>query len=59
MEELTAMVAMKRFFERSDSVTPNGGRKVEMQELKDVPKDAREELGRLACVELGATLKSV
>ncbi len=38
--------AIKRFFE----VEPNG-RKITVAELKDVGKEDRQELGRLACEE--------
>lgn len=41
--------AIKKFFESEPH-----GRKVTMDELKDMGKDERNELGALACIELGA-----
>lgn len=45
---MKAIPAIKKFMERE----PNG-RKVSMDELKELSKEDRTELGKLACVELG------
>jgi len=52
MEEMTNVRAIKTFFEM------DGGRKVDMQELKDLTTADREELGRLAGIELGVEIVS-
>lgn len=60
MEKITRVKAIKRFFEREDSITPNGGRKVEMDELKTVnlSVEARNELATLAAAEMGMELET-
>lgn len=49
--ELTGIKAIKVYFEQ------NGGRRVPLAELKALSLEDRQELGRLAAVELGVTLK--
>lgn len=44
---------IKSYFERADAQAPEGGRKFEMSELKELPPEARAELGALCAVELG------
>lgn len=51
--EVTNVQAIKEFFEA------NGGRKVEMSEMKALSRDEREELGRLAAAALGHTIKQI
>lgn len=43
---MKSIVAIKRFFEQD-------GEKIDLTELKALSIEDREELGRLACVELG------
>lgn len=50
--------AIKTFFQRKDRITPEGGRTVDMSELKGLSSNDREELGNLAAKELGVTLDS-
>jgi len=52
MEKMTRIKAIKTFFEAS------GGRKVSMQEMKKLTDEDKDELGKLACNELGAELVS-
>lgn len=46
---MKAIPALKKFF---DDGGPHG-RKLTMEELKDLSKEDRQELGQLACIELG------
>ena len=48
--------AIKTFFERKDSISPNGGRKVSMTEFKALEQADREELSQLAAAELGVEI---
>lgn len=41
------------FFARKDAITPNGGAKVGVGEMKDLPKEDRKELAQLCAEELG------
>jgi hypothetical protein len=50
---MKAIAAIKAFFERTDTIAPHGGRKVEMAELKGLSAGDRTELGQLACAQLG------
>jgi hypothetical protein len=52
MEKMTRIKAIKTFFEAS------GGRKVGMQEMKKLTDEDKDELGKLACNELGVQLVS-
>ena len=47
------IVAIRDFFQRVDGIAPTGGRKVTMQEFKDLSGEERQELADLARVELG------
>jgi len=49
-EKMSRIKAIKTFFEK------DGGTKVTMGELKDLSKDDREELARLAAAELGVEI---
>lgn len=55
---MARITAIKTFFERSDSITPDGGRKITMDELRALSNDDRNELAELAARELGATIDS-
>lgn len=48
----TPVKAIKRYFERTDAQAPNGGRQVTMDELKQLSKVERDELGILCAAEL-------
>lgn len=48
--------AVKAYFERKDAQAPEGGRKVDMSELKALSDADREELGTLAAQQLGVSL---
>lgn len=50
VELTTTIVAIKRFFES------DGGRKIEMKELQALSGEERQELGKLAAVELDVEL---
>ena len=50
---MKAVPAIKRYFES------NGGRKIEMSELKELTHEERQELGEMAAVELGKTFEPV
>lgn len=50
---MSSVQAIKAFFERDDKISPGGGRKLDMAELKGLTKEDRAELGQLACKELG------
>ena len=50
---MSGMVALKRFLERDDEISPGGGRKVPVAELKALTEADKLELGPLACAELG------
>ena len=52
MEKMTRIKAIKTFFEA------DGGRKVSMQEMKKLTDDDKNELGQLACKELGFEMVS-
>ena len=56
-EAVSAVIAIKRFFERADIITPDGGKKFGFDELKAIPKTYRDELGALCAVELGVEIK--
>ena len=49
---MTATKAIKTFFEL------DGGRKITMEDLKTLPRNDREELGALACAQLGETFEA-
>jgi len=51
MEEMGRIEVIKTFFEK------DGGRKVQMAELKALSQDEREELASLAAKELGFPLR--
>lgn len=57
-EAISAVIAIKRFFEQKDITTPNGGRNFSLDELKAIPKTDRDELGMLCAVELGVEIKT-
>ena len=59
MEQMTRLNALRTFFHRTDQFAPEGGRKIEMQELKDLTKAERDELGELAAKELGVEIVDV
>jgi hypothetical protein len=48
--------AIRNFFQRQDSIAPNGGRHLETRELMNLDKDSRFELAELAAKELGTTI---
>lgn len=50
MEQMTAIVAIKKFFES------DGGRKIEMKELQALSSEERQQLAKLAAVELNVEL---
>lgn len=50
---MTAIAAIKRFFEEDG----NDASKINLQELKQLARDERQELGRLACEQLGETFE--
>lgn len=49
---------IKSFFERADAITPSGGRKVEMNELKALSAKDREELAVMIAKETGVSLET-
>jgi hypothetical protein len=51
VKEMTKMQAIRTFFES------DGGRKVTMQEMKDLTAEDRNELATAAAERLGVTLK--
>lgn len=55
-EKVSAVAAIKRYFERADAIAPNGGKKITMPEITALPLKDRAELGVLAAKELGVTL---
>lgn len=54
--DMKRMTAIKTFFERADRISPEGGRKITMDELKALNSDERAELAILAARELGETI---
>jgi hypothetical protein len=52
MEKMTRIKAIKTFFEA------DGGKKVSMTEFKELTDEDKDELGKLACKELGVELES-
>lgn len=57
MEEVSKVVAIKRFMERADRFAPAGGRPVTMDELRALTAaGGTQELAKLAAAELGVTL---
>ena len=56
-EKISGVIAIKRFFEQKDIITPDGGKKFGFDELKAIPKTDRDELGVLCAVELGVEIK--
>ena len=56
-EKISGVIAIKRFFEQKDIITPDGGKKFGFDELKAIPKTDRDELGALCAVELGVEIK--
>ena len=48
---MSAVQAIKVFFEK------DGGRKIEMSELKELAPEQRAEVGALCCAALGVELK--
>lgn len=48
---MTAIKAIKTYFEK------DGSRKVDMNEMKNLPPADRHELGKLACEALGETFE--
>ena len=53
MTKVSPLVAIKKFMERDDKHSPGGGRKVETKEFVGIPKGEKDELGKLAAMELG------
>jgi hypothetical protein len=51
MRKMTRVKALREFFEQ------DGGRRLTMEELKDLPKEDREELGNLAAEALGVEIE--
>lgn len=56
METITKVQAIKEFFERDDNLSPGGGRKVSMQELKELGGAGLNELAPLCAATLGKKL---
>ena len=56
-ERVSAVIAIKRFFEQKDIITPDGGKKFGFDELKAIPKTDRDELGAFCAIELGVEIK--
>lgn len=54
---IAKMTAIKRYFERTDDLAPNGGKPCGMQELKALTQEDRNELAILAAKELGEDLQ--
>ena len=54
---MTNATAIKTFFEQTDHIAPNGGRKVEMAEMKALGRDGLKELGALCAAALGVEIK--
>jgi len=55
-EKVSAIGAIKTFFQRTDKFAPNGGRTISMPEFKAISAADRAELGALAAIELGVEL---
>ena len=53
---MNRITAIKTYFEQDDKVSPGGGRRVEMAELKALTSEERDELGELCAVALGIEL---
>lgn len=47
-----SLVHVKKFLMRKDAISPDGGRKPELKELRSLPKGDKEELCALAYEEL-------
>jgi len=56
-QTVSPIAAIKKFFERSDSVAPEGGRKCEITELKALSEADKLELGPLCAAALGMELQ--
>lgn len=54
--DTTPVKAIKQYFEKVDAFAPNGGQKVSMDELKQLSKEERDELGKLIVKETGENL---
>ena len=50
---MSRIVAIKTFFQREDKISPQGGRKVSMPELKVLTDEDKAELGAMCCEALG------
>lgn len=57
-EPIGRIVAIKRYFERDDAISPGGGRPVLPTELKALTPEDRAELAPFCAAELGAELKT-
>jgi hypothetical protein len=57
MATMSRVKAIREFFHRADEIAPEGGRKVEMSELKELSDSDKDELGALAASALGVELE--
>ena len=57
MEKMKPVAAIRKFFERDDAISPGGGRKVPMAELKElILSGEKGEMATLCARELGVEL---
>ena len=57
-EAISAVKAIKTYFEQKDRISPGGGRKVTMDELKGLDSTERQAVGRMAAEALGMEIRS-
>jgi len=55
---MTNFEAIKTFFEQADSIAPEGGKKVTIQEAKLLNREDIKELGSLCAAVLGVEIKA-
>jgi hypothetical protein len=56
-EKMSKVKAIRDFFQREDEIAPEGGRKVNLQELKELSDEDKDELGTLCAEQLGAEIE--
>ena len=54
--KVTPIYCIRTFFAQQDKITPYGGREVSMDEMRELGKGGRDEIGQLCCNALGLTM---
>lgn len=58
MQKLSNFEAIKHYFEQTDAIAPEGGKKLLIAEAKQLSASDVKELGQLCAAQLGCEIKA-